>query len=136
MSSVAHYKCAMFFCSAMMPKKDKDAEKEEDFYQRMGISRNATSEEVRKAYKLLSLRYHPDKIAQRAATQASEEGKTQEEIQEEAQLKFQQIKEAYDTLVDVQNQNMSILNNPSQMGQKEVVQNLCDSNFDIGEDMR
>ena len=69
---------------------------------------------------------------------ASEEGKTQEEIQEEAQLKFQQIKEAYDTLIDVQkrklynaagHQNMLILNNPSQMGQKEVAQNLRDSTF-------
>lgn len=33
----------------------------EDFYEVLGINRNATENEIKKAYRKLSLKYHPDK---------------------------------------------------------------------------
>ena len=33
----------------------------EDFYEVLGVSRNAEEKEIKKAYRQLSLKYHPDK---------------------------------------------------------------------------
>ena len=33
----------------------------EDFYKVLGLTRNATESEIKKAYRKLSLKYHPDK---------------------------------------------------------------------------
>ena len=64
--------------SALLPPKEsagstttaegsEQAPEEEDvcFYTILNISENATNEEIRKAYKKASLKYHPDKVAQR-----------------------------------------------------------------------
>ena len=61
----------------------------EDFYQVLGVSKNATESEVKKAYRKLSLEYHPDKNSS-----------------PDAGSKFQKINEAYETLGDVEKRKM------------------------------
>ena len=55
-----------------------------DYYQILGVSRNATTDEIKKAYRNLAFKYHPDR---NAGDKAPEE-------------KFKQISAAYDVLGD------------------------------------
>jgi len=54
-----------------------------DYYQVLGIDRDASQEEVKKAFRRLAMRYHPDRNPQ--ATRQAEE-------------RFKQINEAYEVL--------------------------------------
>ena len=58
---------------------------EEDYYKVLGVSRNASQKEIKKAFKKLTVKYHPDKNP----------GK-----EEEAKQKFMVIANAYDILSD------------------------------------
>jgi DnaJ like chaperone protein len=53
----------------------------------LGIDSNATDEEIKKAYRQMAVRYHPDKVAQMG-----------EEYQKGAKEKFQKIQEAYENI--------------------------------------
>jgi DnaJ-class molecular chaperone with C-terminal Zn finger domain len=55
-----------------------------DYYKILGVNKNATSSEIKKAYRELAKKYHPDK----------NKGNI------EAEEKFKEIQEAYDTLGD------------------------------------
>ena len=58
----------------------------------LGVSRDVTHVEVRKAYKKLALKYHPDKIGSNV---------TDKEI-EEAKRQFNKVQEAYDVLNSIE----------------------------------
>ena len=58
-----------------------------DFYQILGVNKNATAQEIKAAYRKLALQWHPDKH--------SEDKKT-------AETKFKEINEAYQILSDPQ----------------------------------
>ncbi|XP_020238956.1 dnaJ homolog subfamily B member 4 [Cajanus cajan] len=60
-----------------------------DYYKILKVNRNATDEELKRAYKRLAMKWHPDKSHQ------------QHQItKEEAEAKFKQVSEAYDVLSD------------------------------------
>lgn len=56
-----------------------------DYYEVLNVSKNATEEQIKKAYRKLSLKYHPDKNP---------------DNQEAAAEKFKEVAEAYETLSD------------------------------------
>ena len=56
-------------------------------FQLLGLPKNASDQEIKKAYRKLALRYHPDKVAQLG-----------KEEQEKAKEKFQQIQSAYEAI--------------------------------------
>src|SRR2546422_11762012 len=58
-----------------------------DYYEILGVDRNASEEEIKKAYRRLARQHHPD-------TQTSEQEK------KAAEEKFKEINEAYATLND------------------------------------
>lgn len=60
-----------------------------DLYNILGVSKDADEKEIKKAYRKLSLKYHPDK----------QNGKSEEE-QKEAEQKMQELNEAYSVLSD------------------------------------
>lgn len=58
----------------------------QDFYELLGVSRDSSADEIKKAYRKLAVKYHPDKNAG----------------DEEAEKKFKEISAAYDVLKDEQ----------------------------------
>ena len=56
-----------------------------DYYKILQINKNASQEEVRKAYHRMALKYHPDKVT---------------ENREECETKFKEVVEAYEVLSD------------------------------------
>ena len=62
-----------------------------DYYEVLGISKNATQDEIKKAYRKLAKKYHPD---------ANPDNK------EEAEAKFKEVNEAYENLSDPQKRKM------------------------------
>lgn len=65
-----------------MPKKD--------FYSILGVSRSASQDEIKKAYRKLAMQYHPDKNPG----------------DKKAEEKFKELSEAYDTLSDSKKKDM------------------------------
>ena len=55
-----------------------------DYYSILGIARNASSEDIKKAYRKLAIKYHPDK----------------NNGDKESERKFREVSEAYETLSD------------------------------------
>ena len=62
-----------------------------DYYEVLGIDKNASDEEIKKAYRRLAKKYHPD---------ANPNNK------EEAEAKFKEVNEAYETLSDSKKRQM------------------------------
>jgi molecular chaperone DnaJ len=61
-----------------------------DYYKILGVSKNATQEEIKKAYKKMAIKYHPDK----------------NQNSKEAEKKFKEINAAYEALGDPEKRKM------------------------------
>ena len=59
-----------------------------DFYDILGVPKNASDDEIKKAYRKLAMKHHPDR--------------NQGEAAKEAEVKFKECKEAYEMLSDPQ----------------------------------
>ena len=56
-----------------------------DYYEILGVSKTADEREIKKAYKRLAMKYHPDRNQE-----------------QDAETKFKEVKEAYEVLTDDQ----------------------------------
>ena len=74
-----------FVFSIIIPIFSKKSDDEKDYYKILGIKKDATDAEVKKAYRKLALKWHPDKNPNN---------------REEAEEKFKKINEAYSVLSD------------------------------------
>lgn len=74
-------------------KKEKEAKKK-DYYKVLELEKGANENQIRKAYKLLALKWHPDKNRQNDAQR------------EMAEKKFKEINEAYEVLSDPKKKQM------------------------------
>ena len=77
-----------------------------EFYDELGLNKNATEDDIKKAYRKLAMIYHPDK--------ASEDNK------DEYTKRFQKISEAYEVLSD--NEKRKIYDNFGKEGLKPQMQ--------------
>ena len=59
-----------------------------DFYEVLGVPKNASEEDIKNAYRKLAMKYHPDR--------------NQGDAAKEAEVKFKEVKEAYEMLSDGQ----------------------------------
>lgn len=68
--------------------------KKRDYYQILGVDRNASEQEIKKAYRKLAMKYHPDR------------NNENEETKKMAEKKFIDVNDAYAVLSDPKKKNM------------------------------
>ncbi len=65
-----------------------------DYYKALGVTKNSTKSEIKKAYRKLAMKFHPDK------------NRNSEEEREEATKQFKKVTEAFNVLNDDKKRKM------------------------------
>ena len=68
---------------------------DEDYYNTLGVSKDASADDIQKAYRKLARKFHPDLHADK-----------EEKDREQAKQKFQKVQQAYDVLSDEKKRQM------------------------------
>ena len=58
-----------------------------DYYEVLGVTKGASADEIKKAYRKLAVKYHPDKVATLG-----------EDVQKAAEEKFKAVSQAYEAI--------------------------------------
>lgn len=112
-------------CKAFLGN-DEENEGQENFYELLHVDRDATPEELKKAFKRESLKNHPDKLQQRGL-----------KVTEADQARFQRIKQAYEVLSDehkretynaIGERGMKWVEEPFSIDPQELAHNFAKSN--------
>ncbi len=93
----------------------------EDYYQLLGIDKQATTEEIKKAYRKLALKWHPDKNPNNKA---------------QAEEKFKKISEAYAVLSDQEKRNQYDMYGSADQFRQKYSQEDIFRNFDLNDLLR
>jgi len=78
-------------CKAILGPLQGSKDGEETFYQILGIEKDASPEDIKRAYKRRSLQIHPDKLAQ-----------TGKVVTDEDRARFTRMKEAYEVCIPLE----------------------------------
>ena len=63
------------------------ATQKRDYYEVLGVARAASEEEIKRAYRKLAVKFHPDKVSHLG-----------EDIQKDAKEKFQKVQRAFENI--------------------------------------
>jgi len=118
--------CCRSFLGSEEENSDDDGNfQNKSFYAILGVERDASPEEIKRAYKRQSLQMHPDKLAQRGQTATDED-----------HAKFTRMKEAYEVLSDphkretynaIGERGMKWLEEPFSIDPQELAHNFAKS---------
>lgn len=86
-----------------------------DYYEVLGLGKNATDSDIKKAYRNLALKYHPDRVTA--------------DKKKEAEEKFKEMSEAYEVLIDPRKKAAY-----DQYGHAGVDSSFRPGGFDMGQD--